>query len=178
MNKLISIIYAISTLALSDRFAQTICEKKKKTLIWKLIMCKTSRNRTLSILAKHICYCVFRTCHLPRAHCHLQQEQQRQGTKKKKKKIQTFYIDVSSILFTYNENDLFFSKRSGQGRKKRGEMVCQAAEKRSLKCLELFTAEMPNQYWGSGAIGQLFNAGFLSSQSGWRRSIKSLSVCK
>lgn len=39
----------------------------------------------------------------------------RQGTKKKRKKkeIQTFYIDVSSILFTYNENDLF----SVRGRK-------------------------------------------------------------
>lgn len=31
----------------------------------------------------------------------------REQQKKKKKEIQTFYIDVSSILFTYNENDLF-----------------------------------------------------------------------
>lgn len=63
-----------------------------------------SQNRALSILAKRVCHCAVKTCHPPRAHCHLQQEQQRQGTKKK---IQTFYIDVSSILFTYNGNDLF-----------------------------------------------------------------------
>lgn len=30
--------------------------------------------------------------------------------KKGEKEIQTFYIDVSSILFTYNENDLFSSR--------------------------------------------------------------------
>lgn len=31
-------------------------------------------------------------------------------THKGEKEIQTFYIDVSSILFTYNENDLFSSR--------------------------------------------------------------------
>lgn len=36
-------------------------------------------------------------------------------------------------------------KQTG-GTKKRREMVCQPAEKRSSKCLELFTAEMANQY--------------------------------
>lgn len=34
-------------------------------------------------------------------------------------------------------------------------MVCQTAEKRNLKCLELFTAEMANQYRGSGESGSL-----------------------
>uniref|UniRef100_A0A0E9UGP8 Uncharacterized protein n=1 Tax=Anguilla anguilla TaxID=7936 RepID=A0A0E9UGP8_ANGAN len=37
---------------------------------------------------------------------------------------------------------------------------------------------MANQFRGSRDIGKLYNAVSLSSQTGWRRSIKSLSVCK
>lgn len=63
-----------------------------------------------------------------------------------------FYLHTMKMIYFLQEVE----KRSdgggcggggeGGGRKKRREMVCQAVEKRSLKCLELFTAEMANQY--------------------------------
>lgn len=45
-----------------------------------------------------------------------------------------FYLHTMKMIYFLLEVE----KRSG--RKKGREMVCQAAEKRSLKCLELFTA--------------------------------------
>lgn len=157
-------------------------------------MCnRLSNTEPCPCLAERICHCAVKTCHPPRAHCRLQNEtHKRHGTKKKKKRNPDIilyiyiYIDVSSFLFTYNGgNDLFPLRRWGRGtrggreKKKRNGLSGLWEKKFQKKRLELFTAEMANQYWGSGAIGQLFNAGFsLSSQSGWRRSIKSLSVCK
>lgn len=51
-----------------------------------------------------------------------------------------FYLHTMKMIYFLQGVE----KRTG--RKKRREMVCQPAEKRSLKCLELFTAEMANQY--------------------------------
>lgn len=50
------------------------------------------------------------------------QNNKSQGGDRKEKKAQTFYSDVSSILFTYNENDLFSSRgRKAEGRQRKEE---------------------------------------------------------
>lgn len=82
-----------------------------------------------------------------------------------------FYLHTMEMIY-------FLLKRSGLADIWGGEESESERGKKVWKCLELFTVEMANQYWGSRALGQLFNAVFLSSQAGWRRSIKSLSVCK
>lgn len=51
--------------------------------------------------------------------------------------IQTFYIDVSSILFTYNENDLFplrGGKADRRGEEKERNCVSGRREKKFRKC--------------------------------------------
>lgn len=74
--------------------------------------------------------------------------------KKNNKRLTFFNFIASCILFAYKGNEVFslkevYKKRS-EGRKKGREMVCQAVQRKegggSLKCLELFTAEMANQY--------------------------------
>ena len=172
---------------------------QERTFIQRTIVCNRLQSaEPCPCLAERICHCAVKTCHPPRAHCHLQNEnQKKKRTKKKRKKernpdILYMYILMSARFYLHTMGGKWFisfkkvgTRDEGRGRKKKEEEEWSVrplrkevwGKKKSALNYSplrwLISIEAPGQ---SGSFSMRVFPFHLNR--GWRRSIKSLSVCK
>jgi len=110
-------------------------------------------------------HCAAKTCHLPRAHCHLQQEQQRRGGGRKKREKERnpdilYWRQLDSIYIQWKWFIFFKRQQSGVGERKEEKWSVRPLRKEVWNALNysplrwLISIEAPGQ---SGSFSMWFS---------------------